>query len=138
MAENTDDTNIINEPGIKILIAEDEESNYLYLEKLLSKSGFRTLRAKNGSEAIELVRLNKDISLVLMDIKMPGKNGIEATQEIKQFRPDIPIIATTAFAIPGDREIFLKARCDEYITKPIKPELILKMIKKFVTNQFLL
>lgn len=132
MEENINNTDPVNTRSVKILIAEDEDSNYRYVEKLLSRAGFLLLRAKNGSEAVEYARIFQDIDLILMDIKMPVKNGVEATREIKQFRPGIPIIATTAFAIPGDREVFLKAGCDEYIPKPIKSDLLMEMINKFI------
>lgn len=124
--------NLTAPADIKILIAEDEDSNYRYIEKLLSKIGYRLLRARNGYEAVEFARIYNDIDLILMDIKMPVKNGVEATREIRLFKPNLPIIATTAFAIPGDRDVFLKAGCDEYIPKPIKSEVLIEMVNKFV------
>lgn len=124
--------NLTAPADIKILIAEDEDSNYRYIEKLLSNIGYRLLRAKNGYEAVEFARIYNDIDLILMDIKMPVKNGVEATREIRLFKPNLPIIATTAFAIPGDRDIFLKAGCDEYIPKPIKSDVLIEMVNRFV------
>ena len=115
-------------PGYKILVAEDEESNFRYIEKLLKKAGFELLRANNGLEAVEYVEFDNSINLILMDIKMPVMNGVEATREIKKMKPDIPIIATTAFAIPGDREVFLNAGCDNYIPKPIRAGELIDMI----------
>jgi len=114
--------------GFRILVAEDEESNFRYVEKLLRKAGFELLRATNGLEAVEFVNIDPKIDLVLMDIKMPLMNGIEATREIKKRKPQLPIIATTAFAIPGDREVFLKAGCDNYIPKPIRAGNLIDMI----------
>ncbi|MDY0103150.1 MAG: response regulator [Lentimicrobium sp.] len=125
--------NLTAPADIKILIAEDEDSNYRYIEKLLSKIGYRLLRARNGYEAVEFARIYNDIDLILMDIKMPVKNGVEATREIRLFKPNLPIIATTAFAIPGDRDVFLKAGCDEYIPKPIKSEVLIEMVNRFVS-----
>lgn len=116
------------QPGFRILVAEDEESNYRYIEKLLKKAGFDLLRANNGLEAVEYVEVDGKINLILMDIKMPVMNGVEATREIKKMKPMIPIIATTAFAIPGDREVFLKAGCDDYIPKPIRANELIDMI----------
>lgn len=124
--------NLTAPADIKILIAEDEDSNYRYIEKLLSKVGYRLLRARNGYEAVEFARIYNDIDLILMDIKMPVKNGVEATREIRLFKPNLPIIATTAFAIPGDRDVFLKAGCDDYIPKPIKSEVLIEMVNRFV------
>ena len=127
-----ENNNLTNPANIKILIAEDEDSNYRYIEKLLSKVGYTLLRAKNGYEAVEFARAYDDIDLILMDIKMPVKNGVEATREIRLFKPNLPIIATTAFAIPGDREVFLKAGCDDYIPKPLKSDVLIEMVNKFV------
>lgn len=124
--------NLADPAEIKILVAEDEDSNYRYIEKLLSRVGYKLLRAKNGYEAVEFARVYDDIDLILMDIKMPVKNGVEATREIRLFKPNLPIIATTAFAIPGDREVFLKAGCDDYIPKPLKSEILIEMVNKFV------
>ena len=119
-------------PVSKILVAEDEEANFRYIEKLLRRAGFDLLRATNGFEAVEYARLYEDIDLILMDIKMPVMNGMEATREIKLMKPQIPIIATTAFAIPGDREVFLRAGCDDYIPKPIKPAMLIDMINSYL------
>lgn len=118
----------------KILVAEDEEANYKYVEKILKREGYDLLRATNGFEAVEYARIYDDIDLILMDIKMPVMNGVEATREIKNIKPAIPIIATTAFAIPGDREVFLKAGCDDYIPKPIKPGILIQMIDMHIKS----
>lgn len=101
-----------------ILVAEDDETNYIYLETLLKKEGYRTLRAVTGVEAVELAASN-EIDLVLMDIKMPGMDGWEATKKIKALRPRLPVIAQTAYAMPKDREKAKAAGCDAYIAKPI-------------------
>ncbi len=119
-------------PGFKILVAEDEESNFRYVEKLLKKAGFDLFRANNGLEALEYVEIDNKIDLILMDIKMPVMNGVEATRAIKKIKPAIPIIATTAFAIPGDREVFLNAGCDDYIPKPIRAGELIDLIMKYI------
>ena len=126
--------NLPSLPSYKILVAEDEEANYKYIEKILKREGYDLLRATNGFEAVEYARLYDDIDLILMDIKMPVMNGVEATREIKILKPAIPIIATTAFAIPGDREVFLKAGCDDYIPKPIKPGILIQMIDMHIKS----
>lgn len=132
MNESINVLNTDSRPKIRILVAEDEDSNYRYVEKLLKKAGFDLLRASNGFEAVEYSKVYEDIDLILMDIKMPVMNGVEATREIKLIKPSIPIIATTAFAIPGDREVFLKAGCDDYIPKPIKPEILINLIYNYL------
>lgn len=90
------------------------------------------MHAKNGYEAVEFARAHNDIDLILMDIKMPVKDGIEATREIKLFKPNLPVIATTAFADSHDREVFLKAGCDDYIPKPLKSDILIEMVNKYV------
>ncbi len=88
-----------------ILIVEDDEVNYLYLSKILNpEQRSRTIWTTNGMDAVDLCSNNKDISLVLMDIKLPGLNGYEATRRIKKQRPDISVIAVTAYAMEADRE----------------------------------
>ena len=115
-----------------ILIAEDEESNYKFLEVLLSKKGINLLRAENGYEAIEICKGYKQIDLILMDIKMPGMNGLEATAKIKQTRPEIPIIIQTAYAMQNDEKECIEAGCDDYIAKPIKKEKLLSILAKWI------
>ena len=113
-----------------VLIAEDDEVNYKYIEKLLSGlKGIKTLRAANGKDAVDLAINNTNVSLVLMDIKMPLLDGYSATKMIKEARPDLPIIAVTAFAMQQDRLAALSAGCDDYISKPFEAENILNVIK---------
>ncbi|NCB19992.1 MAG: response regulator, partial [Bacteroidia bacterium] len=81
-----------------ILVAEDEEYNYLYLDELLNKLGLKHIQAKDGQEAIDICRENEKVTLVLMDIKMPVIDGYTAAQKIKEFSPKIPIIAQSAYA----------------------------------------
>ena len=76
---------------------------------------------------------NQSIDLVLMDLQMPELNGYEATRQIKKTRPLLPIIAQTAFAIAGDRDKALAAQCDDYISKPIKQEILMGMLLKWLT-----
>lgn len=78
------------------------------------------MRAINGSEAVELCLMMPDISLVLMDVKMPVMDGYEATRLIKQLKPDLPVIALTAFAFAGDKEKALDSGCDNYLSKTSK------------------
>ena len=90
------------------------------------------IRAVNGEEAIQQIEDNLKIRLVLMDIKMPVMNGFDATRQIKQLRPDLPVIAQTAYASEEDRQKSLGAGCDDYISKPINKELLMSIIRKFV------
>ena len=115
-----------------ILVAEDVQTNYLLVKKSLRKTGVRLLWAKNGKETVEMVKNNPDIDLVLMDIRMPIMNGLDATREIKKIRPDLVIIAQTAYAMDGDRENSLDAGCDDYISKPINLKEFIELIAKYL------
>jgi PAS domain S-box-containing protein len=121
----------MNEPKI-LLIAEDEDSNYFLLEEFLIKTNYHILRALNGLQAVNICRENVNIDLVLMDIKMPVKDGCQAAREIKEFRPTLPIIAQTAFSSDSDHEKALNSGCDDTITKPINREILLSKIKKHI------
>ncbi len=113
-----------------ILVAEDEEINYLYIEEILENQEITLLHAKNGIEAIELFKEN-DVDLVLMDIKMPVMDGYQATKIIKKLNPGVPVIAQTAYALSTDREKALQKGCDDYIPKPLKKSDLLQMVNKF-------
>ena len=114
-----------------ILIVEDDKSSKEYLEVIIKSFGInKIIWAKNGDEAIKLCKENSTIDLILMDINMPIMNGYEATKAIKAFKPDLPIIAQTAYALSGDREKSLNAGCDDYITKPIKKAELLEKIER--------
>lgn len=114
-----------------ILIAEDNISNYFFLSELLSGMDIKTIHARNGKEAIEIVKQNSFINLILMDMKMPVLDGYSATREIKKIKPDLPIIAQTAFAQSSDNEKAIEAGCDDYITKPIIKDKLIEIIKKY-------
>lgn len=117
-----------------ILIAEDEKNNYLFLEAVLKGLGTKILWAKNGEEAITYVKEHDEIDLILMDIKMPILNGIEATMQIKEFKPELPVVAQTAYAMVNDKENILNAGCDDYITKPIDLELLYELLDKYLAS----
>jgi len=115
-----------------ILVAEDEESNFALVSAILKPSGFRMIRAKNGKLAIDICKTNPEIDLVLMDIKMPVIDGFEATREILKFRPDLPIIAQTAYAHPSDRARALETGCSDYLAKPFNRNQLLELIGKYL------
>jgi len=115
-----------------ILIAEDEYVNLAYLKEILSMSGVKIIEARTGIEAIKLYEENSDISLILMDIRMPEMNGYEATKIIVKKDPSAIIIAVTAFAQEFERLECLKAGCTDFLTKPVKKELLLSTIEKFI------
>ncbi|MCD4790192.1 MAG: response regulator [Bacteroidales bacterium] len=115
-----------------ILIAEDVEDNFLLIESILSNTQVQILWAKDGKEAIDICKENKNIDLILMDIRMPVINGYEATKQIKQFNNDLPIIALTAYAIDGDSARAFEYGCDDYITKPVIKEELLSLINDYL------
>lgn len=115
-----------------VLIAEDEETNYLFLYEVLKRTRVKLLWAHNGVEAVEIVKNTPEIDLVLMDLKMPGMNGYEATKLIRLMMPDMPVIAQTAYAMSDERERSIESGCNDYLTKPIKPSLLLSVIKKYL------
>ncbi len=116
--------------GRSILIAEDEEVNYLFLEEVLSLSQATVYWAHDGLEAVEIMRQHPEIFLVLMDIKMPRLNGFEATSQIKEVNPAVKIIATTAYAFIEDKEKALSVGCDSYVAKPISIKVLVEAIEK--------
>ncbi len=114
----------------KILIAEDNDSNFILMTYILKKY-YQFDRAKNGQEAVEKVE-SGDYDIVLMDIKMPVMDGLEATKKIKEAHPDLPIVALTANAFDSDRQLAFDAGCDDFLSKPVSSDLCLKTIRKFV------
>lgn len=101
-----------------VLIAEDVNDNFLFLKTYLRKTKINVLWAKDGQEAIEICN-NNNVDIVLMDIRMPIVDGYEATAEIKKKKPQLPIIAQTAYALNSDYQKVFDSGCDDYITKPI-------------------
>jgi CheY-like chemotaxis protein len=121
--------------GKKILIAEDERTNYLFLEALLKRTNAELIWAETGKSALEAVQKDASIDLILMDIKMPEMNGYEATHEIKKIRPNLPIIAQTAYALAGEKEKILGAGCDDYLSKPIMGKVLLEKIDHYINKK---
>lgn len=113
-----------------ILIVEDDEVNYLYLSKVLTPAQrSRSIWTKDGLEAVELCNKNENIKLVLMDIKLPGLNGFDATKRIKEHKPEMVVIAITAYAMESDRTKALDAGCSYFLTKPFSKEQLQQIIQ---------
>lgn len=115
-----------------VLIAEDVDDNYLFLKTFLRKTNINVLWAKDGKEAVKMCQFEKKIDLVLMDIRMPYMDGYEATRQIKSIRPELPIIAQTAYALNSDSQKIYDSGCDEYITKPILGRILFQKMSKFL------
>ncbi len=120
-----------NWEDIVVVIAEDEQINYLFLKAVLKPTKAKIIWTKTGRETIDVCNSEK-VDLVLMDIKMPDLNGLEATIEIKKIYPKLPIVAQTAYAMEEDEEASIEAGCDDYISKPIRPEHLLTIMSKYI------
>ena len=118
--------------GKKILIAEDEAYNFIFLDKILKRASARVFWAKNGKETVEIVKKQPDIDLILMDIKMPAMSGLEATREIRSFNKGVVIIAQTAYAMDEDRHNCLLSGCNDYISKPIDIGKLYMIVEKYL------
>ncbi len=118
-----------------IVVAEDDDINYKFIETVLHETQAKILRANNGKQVIELCKTINKIDLILMDIKMPDVNGYQATKEIKELFSNIPIIAQTAFSMQDDKAKCLSVGCDDYIAKPIDIEILIKKIDAILTKE---
>jgi signal transduction histidine kinase/ligand-binding sensor domain-containing protein/CheY-like chemotaxis protein len=120
--------------GITILVAEDDYANFMYIEELLNNSEATVLHAANGKQAVSMAKNDPSIKLILMDIKMPEMDGIEAFHAIRALGINTPIIAQTAYAFSDDVEKILKNGFDDYISKPIREDLLLASINKMLNK----
>lgn len=117
-----------------ILVVEDDDVNYQFIEALLEKTQVQLLHAEDGDQALELCKTISKIDLILMDIKLPEKNGYQITREIKAIRNDIPIVAQTAFSINEVKDKCLESGCEDIISKPIEIELFLSVVNKYLSE----
>lgn len=115
---------------LKIVIAEDDEAGFYYLAAILNAVDSEIIHCNDGNEVVTFCRNNPDTDLILMDIRMPGIDGYEATKEIRKFNQKVVIIAQTAFALSGDKEKAISAGCNDYLSKPIKKADLFSAIKK--------
>ena len=122
--------------GLKILIAEDDEINRIVVKKILENKGVEVICVSDGYFALKAYESNDDIDLVLMDIQLPGMDGIQTTAKIREIQKvknkRIPVIALTAYVMDGNRDYFLSMGLDDYSTKPINIEHLVKIILKHV------
>ncbi|MBN2523084.1 MAG: response regulator [Bacteroidales bacterium] len=119
-------------PGWTILVAEDEHNNFLLINELLDMMKLNTIRAENGHQAVSICSEEVLPDLVLMDIKMPEMDGIEATSIIKKQHPHLPVIALTAYVLDPDRKRIMDAGCDDYIEKPVKQKVLYETLTKYL------
>jgi len=121
-----------NWEGKTILVAEDDDANFLLLQKALERTHAQIIHAENGKEAVNMVKSDPGIDIVLMDIRMPVMDGIEATSQIKMFRNELPIVVQTAFTMSSEKEKSFKAGCDDYISKPINIKELYATVCKYL------
>lgn len=116
----------------RILIVEDIEVNHKLIDSILRKKTHADIVwAMNGQEAVNIVKENNDIDLVLMDIRLPVMSGYQATREIRKICKDIPIIAQTAYVMEDEKDKVLDVGCDDLVTKPLRKKLLLEKIASF-------
>jgi len=120
--------------GKSILVVEDDHINFNYLDVLLRPTKAKIYHAEKGEDALDMCMKNSIFNIVLMDIRLPGMNGLETTRKILSIRKDLPVIAQTAYAADEDRDAALAAGCCEFIAKPIRANEMLDLIKKYLDN----
>ena len=116
----------------QILIVEDDKSSLFFLKEVIRGTGAELFFAENGKEALNICKSESDLSAVLMDIQIPLLDGYAATQGIRKFRPELPIIAQTAYGLAEERDKCLESGCNDYISKPIDPKNLLMLIAKYL------
>ncbi len=114
-----------------ILVVEDVDTNKIFFDAALRKTSAKILWAKDGQEAIDMFK-NNEIDLVLMDLQLPILDGYTATKEIKKINQEVPIIAQTAHVMSGEREKCLEAGCDDYLAKPIRLQILMETLSKYL------
>lgn len=119
---------------LNILVAEDDDINYMFIEFLFNNSKHKLIRVINGKEAVDCYLNNKDIDIILMDLKMPVMSGFDATRVIKGKNKEIPIIALTAYVFEEDKQKALNAGCDDYIGKPYRMEELYEKIIRLIAR----
>ncbi|WP_372751600.1 response regulator [Labilibaculum sp.] len=121
-----------NWEGKVLLVAEDEDFNFIFLEEILMDTHAKIIRAKDGQEAVHLIQSAPQMDLVLMDMQMPIMNGYDATREIKKINKNIPIIAQTAYHYGEAYEEIIAAGCDDFVSKPIDICSLKEMINRYL------
>jgi CheY-like chemotaxis protein len=121
---------------LTILIIENEVSNRILIERVLSTRGYRCLSASNGQEALDILD-REAVDLILTDLSMPVLDGYRTTQIIRA-RPNlahVPIVAVTAYALNDENEAAMQIGCDEYLTKPFKPRQLLEVVERLLSQR---
>lgn len=125
----------MTERGASVLVVEDNDMNMQLVEYLLEEGGYQIVKAASGEEALSIARGDTPVDLILMDIHLPDMDGLSVIREMKNHARTsaIPILALTAHAMRGDRDRFLEAGCDGYISKPIDVKTFLTSIRSYLS-----
>ena len=115
-----------------VLIAEDEDANFMLLVEYLEPTGIQIIRACNGLEVLEIIK-EKRPDIILMDMKMPKMSGNDAAKKIRELNISVPIIAQTAYAYLADKEKMIESGCNDYIAKPIEEDALIEILKKHIS-----
>jgi CheY-like chemotaxis protein len=117
----------------KVIIAEDEEANFLLLAEYLEPTAIQVIHAGDGNEILEILqKIEPDI--ILLDMKMPKMSGFEVISKIRQMNKSVPIIAQTAYTMVGDKDKIIQAGCNDYISKPIEEEKLIEKMSKYLNH----
>jgi hypothetical protein len=119
-------------PESTILLIEDDLNSRIYFKKIMEELHLTILEATDGASGVKLFKKNPDISLVLLDIRLPGVSGFEVLKELKKINPDIPVIAQTAFAMPSDEKECKAAGFNDYISKPVNRAKLIELLQKYI------
>jgi CheY-like chemotaxis protein len=124
----------MTDSGARVLVVEDNDMNMQLVEYLLEEGGYQIVKAASGEEALSVARGEDPVDLILMDIHLPGIDGLSVVREMKADARTsaIPILALTAHAMRGDKDRFLEAGCDGYISKPIDVKTFLSSIRQYL------
>jgi CheY-like chemotaxis protein len=124
----------MSETGARVLVVEDNDMNMQLVEYLLEEGGYQIVKAASGEDALSIARSGDPVDLILMDIHLPGIDGLSVVREMKTDgrTKAIPILALTAHAMRGDRDRFLEAGCDGYISKPIDVKTFLTSVRQYL------
>lgn len=133
--KSINNVDVIKSESETILIAEDDNINFLLFQKMMQHKNFKIIRAINGQEAVDICLNNPNIDLVLMDIKMPIMTGFEALEQIRPIRPNLPIIAQTAYSSSDDKIKIEEAGFNGYITKPLNRDTLFELINKYLYKE---
>jgi CheY-like chemotaxis protein len=125
----------MNETRARVLVVEDNDMNMQLVEYLLEEGGYQIVKAASGEDALAIARGGEPVDLILMDIHLPGIDGLSVVHEMKadERTKSIPILALTAHAMRGDRDRFLEAGCDGYISKPIDVKTFLTSVRQYLS-----